>query len=244
MSPHPAALATSLASHSGDGRWILPSLIKGSISEAGFIGREKREESGRFKSGKRKHPSPGGPIQARQDHPPVKQCCLFGRAGKWRHQKLLFLLQEHPERQGLYPGRASTCSEEPSSMDRRPRPASCGAGGEWGTLWQSRCRTPNLISARLASTSHNPAFLSTFLNIKEQTPVSFLQGKRQLFQEKCPPFCVASGTPLEKSNFQVSWLPQGWGLRVIKGIGQRRQHHEAVSHSSTRDGRVSPGSGM
>lgn len=94
-------------------------------------------------------------------------------------------------------------------MDRQPLPANCGAGGQVVTLWQSSHLTPNPSSVRLASKPYDSAFLSTFLKIKKQNPVPSLQGKRQLFREKCLPFCVASGSLLQKSNFQVSWLPRG-----------------------------------
>lgn len=63
---------------------------------------------------------------------PVKWCCLFEQAGKWSHQKLLFLLQEHPER-GVIPRE----SQDLLGGDRRPPPGSCGAGGQVVTLWQS-----------------------------------------------------------------------------------------------------------
>jgi len=132
---HPVTLATSLSTSSGDGRWILLSLIKDSISEAGFIGRENREESGRYQSGKQKHPSPGGPLGTASPAP-GKWCCYLNKQVRGVTRSC-YSCYRSILRVGLYPGRVCTCSEELGCMGRRTLSASCGAGGWSVTLWQS-----------------------------------------------------------------------------------------------------------
>lgn len=103
-SPHPATLAISLSSRSGDGRWILPSLIKGSIAEAGFIGRENREESGKHKSGKQKHPreakafQPRRSIRARQEQLQWNGAADLKERVSGVTRSCSFLLEEQTER--------------------------------------------------------------------------------------------------------------------------------------------------